>query len=1048
MENKEHTQRIFKRKEVPNTPEELDNILNPTIRKWFHSRFPSYSLPQKFGVMEIHSRKNVLISAPTGATKTLTGFLSILNELVDSAEKGELKDKVYAIYISPLKALSNDISKNLKEPLAEIEKIAGKDLGIRVGVRTGDTTQYEKSKMLAKPPHILITTPESLAIMITSPKFRENMRGVEWCIVDEIHAIAESKRGTHLSLTLERLQRLSGHMCRVGLSATVAPLDVVANFLVGTNRECDIIEINFLKQLDFKVLSPLDNLIDTTHSDAHHALYNLIDSLVSNNRTSLIFTNTRSATERVVDTLKNKFPGKYDGKIGAHHGSMSKTTRFDIEDKLRKGELKVVVSSTSLELGLDIGYIDFVLCLGSPKSVARFLQRAGRSGHKLHETVNARMIVMDRDDLVECAVLMKAAKEKKIDKVHIPTNALDVLAQQIVGMAIEEVWNEKELFEAIKQSYCYKDLKYDDFSQIISYLAGEYVDLEDRHIYARIWRNEGSIGKRGKMGRVIYMTNIGTIPDETFITVKIGNESIGHLDESFVERLKPGDVFTLGGETYMFKFSRGMVAQVSASSNKPPTVPRWASEMLPLSFDLANEIGRFRALMAERFVQKQNKNEIIKFVNDYLYVDDKAANAIYEYFKEQYDFCKTIPSNKVIVVEYFKDVSEPKILFHTLFGRKVNDCLSRSIAFIISKTEHKDVGIGINDNGFYINGSKKLNPMKAFNLLKKEKLQMVMDAAIEKSEVFKRRFRHCATRSLMILRNYLGRQKRVGKQQVSSMILMTAVKQIDPNFAILKEARRECAEDVMDIENAKKILEGIEKGQIKIVEIETKVPSPFALNLAIQGHADVLQMEEKYEFLRRMHNQILAKIDGKDVESLSVSPFASKSKDARHEFKEILKREAWGLKDAPKFVKAELIRIIDGARNDIDPKFIAGINERRKIIEDDWPSELKTFLFTVWDDLKTGSFSYEQLWSEEEVKKEQENDEEKNIIFEEFNRAAKREHLSAQIRYDIYSLIFEGATNVRSETLAWLKQLFSGPVSSVWKDDIAKFLLLKYKELK
>ena len=275
------------------------------------------------------------------------------------------------------------------------------------------------------------------------------------------------------------------------------------------------------------------------------------------------------------------------------------------------------------------------------------------------------------------------------------------------------------------------------------------------------------------------------------------------------------------------------------------------------------------------------------------------------------------------------------------------------------------------------------------------------------------------------------------------MILMTAVKQIDPNFAILKEARRECAEDVMDIANAKRILEGIEKGQINIVEIETKVPSPFALNLAIQGHADVLRMEEKYEFLRRMHNQILAKIDGKDVESLSVSPFISQSKDARHEFKEILKREAWGLKDAPKFVKAELIRIIDGARNDIDPKFIAGINERRKIIEDDWPVELKTFLFTVWDDLKTGVFSYEQLWSEEEVKKEQDNDEQKNVLFEEFNHAAKREKLDAQIRYDVYALIMEGAKGVRPETLAWLKQLFSGSISSVWKDNIAKFLLEK-----
>lgn len=1043
MENK-----IYPRKEKPNTPSQLDEILNPTIKKWFHSRFPSYSLPQQFGVMEIHSRNNVLISAPTGATKTLTGFLSILNELVDSAEKGQLKDKVYAVYISPLKALSNDISKNLKEPLQQIENIAGKDLGIRVAVRTGDTTQSEKSKMLKKPPHILITTPESLAIMLCSPKFREHLKGVEWCIIDEIHALAENKRGVHLSISMERLQRLAGHMCRVGLSATVAPLDEIANYLVGTNRDCKIIEINFLKNLDFKVLSPLDNLIDTTHHDAHHALYSLMDNLISESKTTLIFTNTRSATERVVDTLKNKFPGKYDGKIGAHHGSMSKGTRHEIEDRLRKGDVKVVVSSTSLELGLDIGYIDLVICLGSPKSVARFLQRAGRSGHKLHETVKARMIVMDRDDLVECAVLMKAAKEKNIDRVHIPMSALDVLAQQIIGMAIDEVWNEKELFDTIRESYCYKYLKYDDFNQIISYLAGEYVDLEDRHIYARIWRSEGSIGKRGKMGRVIYMTNIGTIPDETFITVKIGNETIGVLDENFVERLKPGDVFTLGGHTYMFKFSRGMVAQVSASSNKPPTVPRWASEMLPLSFDLANEIGRFRSLIAERFAEKQKKVEIIKFINDYLYVDDKAANSIYEYFKEQYDFCKTIPSNKQLVIEYFKDPRDPKIIFHTLFGRKVNDCLSRAIGFAISKTAHKDVELGISDNGFYINGSKSLNPIKAIKLLKKDKLQLVMNAAIEKSEVFKRRFRHCATRSLMILRNYMGRQKRVGKQQVSSMILMSALKQIDPNFAILKEARRECAEDVMDLDNAKKVLDGIEKGKIKIVEIETPVPSPFGLNLAIQGHADILRMEDKYEFLRRMHNQILAKIDGKKIEEFNPASFVEKSQEARNEFKEILKREAWNLQKVPKFAKMELVRIIEGARNDIDPKFIAGVNEYRKDIDANWPDELKKFLWTVWDDLKTSEFSYEQFWSEEEVKKEKEGDEHKQLLFEQFNKAAKKEKLDAQIRYDIYALIMEDAKTVRSETLAWMKKLFSGPVSSVWKDEIAKFLLLKYKELK
>jgi len=1034
-------------KETPNTETEVDAILNPTIKKWFNSRFPSFSLPQLFGVLEIHSRNNILVSAPTGATKTLTGFLSILNELVDSAEKGILQDKVYCVYISPLKALSNDISKNLKEPLEQIEQIAGKSLGIRVGVRTGDTTATEKSKMLKKPPHILITTPESLAIMLASMKFRDHLKNVEWCIVDEIHALAENKRGTHLSLLLEGLQNISGHMCRVGLSATVAPIDQIAHFLVGNERPCKIIDIQFLKDLDLKVLSPVDNLIDTPHGVAHHAMYTLIDELIQQHKTTLVFTNTRAATERVVDHLKTRFPQKYIGNIGAHHGSMSKRMRLEIEDKLRKGELKAVVCSTSLELGIDIGYIDLVVCLGSPKSAARFLQRAGRSGHKLHETVKARIIVMDRDDLVECAVILKSAIEKKIDKVHIPTNALDVLAQQIIGMALEQVWEENELYKTIKKSYCYKDLKRDQFNQILSYLAGEFAELEDRHIYAKIWREDGKMGKRGKMTRVIYMMNIGTIPDESFITVKIGTETVGMLDEGFVEKMKPGDVFVLGGETYMFKFTRGMVAQVSASVNRPPTVPRWASEMLPLSFDLANEIGRFRRLMLEKFNAGENKATIIKFINEHLYVDEKAANAIHEYLKEQYDYCKKLPSDKTILIEYYADERDQKIIFHSLFGRRVNDCLSRAIAFALSRTEHKDVELGMNDNGFYINGNKKLNPIKAIKLLKADKLNLIMNNAIEKSEVFKRRFRHCATRSFMILRNYMGRQKRVGRQQVSSMILMSALKQLDNNFTILQEARRECLEDLMDIENTKKVLQGIENGTIKLVEIETTIPSPFALNLALQGYMDVLRIEDKYEFLRRMHEQILAKIAGKEAKAISGTAFVEKSRGERNEFKEMLKKDAWNLKHVPKFAKAELVRIIDGERSNIDARFIEGCKKYEKEINANWPDELKKFLFTVLEDLKTGDFSYEDFWTEETAKEEGKVEEEKQKLFEQFNTAAKKARLDPQIRYDVYKMIAGDKEGFRDDTLKWMKQLFSKTVPKAWEDEIAKFLQKKLKEL-
>ena len=873
---------MITRMEKPCKPAQIDHILNPIVKKWFYKTFKEYSLPQKYGVMEIHSRQNILISAPTGATKTLTGFLSILNELIDSSEKGILEDKIYCIYISPLKALNEDIRFNLINPLKEMEEVAGKKLNIRVGVRTGDTTPAEKTKMLKNPPHILITTPESLAIVLSSIRFIDHLGDVQWCIVDEIHALAENKRGVHLSLSLERLQNISLSMTRVGLSATIAPLEEIAKYLVGfetnvskksshpppsadgkENRPCKIVDVQFIKKLDLKVLSPVPDLINAEYEKMHQAMYELMHKLVQDHKTTLIFTNTRAATERFVHNLKEKYPKFYtDNNIGAHHGSLSKEHRHGLESRLREGKIKVAVCSTSLELGIDIGFIDLVLCISSPKSVARALQRIGRSGHKLHDVTKGRIIVTDRDDLIECAVLLKSAIEKKIDRIHIPTNALDVLAQQIYGIAIQERINIKDLLKLIKNSYCYHNLTKKDFMEVIDYLTGKYTTLEDRHIYAKIWYDEetGMIGKRGMMARVLYMTNIGTIPDQTSVIVKVGTQVVGTIEEGFLEKLRPGDVFVLGGSVYQFKFARGMVAQVNASVQRPPNVPSWFSEMLPLSFDLSLEIGRFRKLLNEKFCAGKSKKEIIEFINKYAYVDKNAALSIYNYFFEQFNYAE-IPSNSRIIIEHYTNEKGTKhVIFHSLYGRRVNDCLSRAVAFAISRTQHRDVEIGISDNGFYIASEKTINVMHAFKLIKSKDFRKVLDMAIDKTEILKRRFRHCAMRALMILRTYKGRTKRVGRQQVSSQILISAVKRISPDFSILKEARREVLEDLMDVDNAQKVIEGIEKKNILIKEITTTIPSPFAFNLVAQGITDILKIEDRVEFLRRMHKNVLAKI--------------------------------------------------------------------------------------------------------------------------------------------------------------------------------------------
>ena len=460
-------------KQQENTEEEIINILNPIVKDWFFSKFQTFSPPQKFAVMEIHNRKNVLVSAPTGSGKTLTAFLSIINELVNLAESNSLQEQVYCVYISPLKALNNDIYVNLQRPLEEIKALAkekySKEINIRVAVRTGDTTAYEKSKMVAKPPHILVTTPESLAIVLSSSKFRENLKQIWWCVVDEVHALAENKRGTHLSISLERLNLLS-NFTRIGLSATVAPLEEIAKYVVGKGRDCEIIDIQFMKKTDIKVISPVANLMKATFAEREKKMYELLDKLIQEHKTTLIFTNTRAATERVVHNLRTIYPQNYTQNIGseksmhligAHHGSLSKSHRFKIEQQLRDGILKCVVSSTSLELGIDIGYIDLVILLGSPKSVARALQRIGRSGHKLHEVSKGRIFVLDRDDLLECSLILKAAVERKIDKIHIPKNCLDVLAQQLYGIAISDKIHINDLFKLIKKSYSYETMEFE-----------------------------------------------------------------------------------------------------------------------------------------------------------------------------------------------------------------------------------------------------------------------------------------------------------------------------------------------------------------------------------------------------------------------------------------------------------------------------------------------------------------------------------------------------------------------------------------------------------
>ena len=976
---------MIRRQEQPYTREEITANLHPLVKEWFFKQFEDYSPPQYHSILNIHKRTNTLISSPTGSGKTLSAFLAIINELVTRSAAGTLEERVYAVYISPLKALGNDIERNLLRPLGELKEIAreqGLQLDIRVGVRTGDTTASQKASMLRKPPHILITTPESLGIMITTTKFKEHLRLIDWCVVDEIHALAENKRGTHLSLTLERLERVKPGYCRVALSATVSPLEEVARFLVGQEgdewRDCAIVDVNEIKKLDLQVISPVKNIIREDYEAMLESTYKIMDELIQEHKTTLIFTNTRSATERVVYNLKSKFPRHYteiDEKtanpaslIAAHHGSLSKEHRLMVEEQLKEGKLKVVVSSTSLELGIDIGSIDLVILLSSPKSVARALQRIGRSGHKLHEMSKGRIIVQDRDDLVECAVLLKAAVEGDIDRIRIPKGPLDVLAQHLLGIALEEPISKEELYQMVRKAYPYTELARQDFEDLLSYLSGEYVSLEHRHVYAKIWKDQetGMVGKKGKLTRLIYMTNIGTIPDETNIRVKIGDALIGMISEPFLERLRKGDIFVLGGSTYEFRHAQGMTAFVKAAAGRKPTVPSWYSEMLPLSFDLADQIQKFREYMDNRFRAKKSKKEILSFIDDYLYVDERGKESIYEYFLEQHRFAE-IPHRRKLLIEHYDDGRNRHILFHSLYGRRTNDVLARSVAYVIGRIQHKDAEIIINDNGFAIRTNTAVQASRAMRLLRSDELRKLAEQSLERSEVLARRFRHCAARALMILRNYKGRKKSVGKQQLSSRLLLNSVRELDADFVILKEARREVLEDLMDVQHAEEVIKRIERGEIMLKEISTSIPTPFTFNLILTGYADILKMQDRQAFLRKMHELVLAKI--------------SLQKDA--------------------------------------PKELVGRAKRNP------------------------SFNYEDHWQEQTQKALLTEEELTDRLLQELRTASLRTHMEANIYYDLQELIMrrnEGRDNrkYRQETITFLQGLLEGTVPKIWTDGLIR----------
>lgn len=876
--------------------EETLGLLEPAVREWWVEQFGEFvpgnggffTPPQREAIPLIHAHENALIASPTGSGKTLASFTAIVNELFRREQDSGLDNSVYCLYVSPLKSLANDIHRNLELPLSGIEDKMDDVSEVRHAIRHGDTDSAARQKMLDETPHILNTTPETLAILLNSPKFRDKLRTVEYVIVDEIHSLADGKRGTHLSVSLERLENIvESSPTRIGCSATVEPLSDIAEFLVGRaepggeSQEYEIVDTRFVREFDLELQCPTDDLVHTPRAVVQERFYDQLHELIQSHTNTLVFTNTRSGAERVLQNLREKFPEYDEDNSGCHHGSLSKESRQRIEGQLKDGELDVVTTSTSLELGIDMPHIDLVVQVGSPKSVSSLLQRVGRAGHRLGQTVIGRVIALDRDELVECAVMLKKAEEGFVDRVFIPENAQDVAAQQVYGMAINEVRPESDVKATLRRAYPYRDYSDEKWESLLQYLTAGYEGMEDRNVYAKVWRDENDppdgeyhypeypvgeplMGKRGRLARVIYMTNIGTIPDSFTCDVftRADNEWVGDLDEGYLDTLEKGDVFVLGGQHFEYKYRRGSKVYADRT-NARPTVPSWFSERLPLSYDLGREIAAFQGELLSRLTDR-GKPAVRVWLREFP-LDENSVRALARMFDEQVRYAgpESVSTDTRLTIEIVMDREEYERHYyvHSNYGRKFNDGLSRVVAYRCAQAANTNVGVAVADNGFTVSMplNRKVDVPGILADIDPDEVRGDLRAALSGTDLLQRYFRINATRSLMILKRYKGYEKSASEQQVSSEMLLGFADELD-EFAVMEETYREIVEDKLALESVEEILGKVQDGDIDVVQHRVESPTPRAFGLATLMASDVVLAEDESAVLQEFHDRVMDSI--------------------------------------------------------------------------------------------------------------------------------------------------------------------------------------------
>lgn len=845
---------------------EFYESLRPATAKWFRKQFCEPTEAQRLCIPDIAAGKSVLLSSPTGSGKTLAGFLGIIDRLANENDEGKLESRgIRCLYVSPLRALAYDIEKNLKQPLAGL----GLEETITVGMRTGDTSSAERQRQKRKPPHILITTPESLAIILPQRGYRDALQKCDFVIVDELHAFAENKRGVHLSVSLERLEEIrrpsKSSLCRIGLSATVAPLDTIADFLSGSGPKCQIREASVGRQAIIEVLTPIRKHAYPPAGYTATRVITDMAAIVDKNRATLIFTNTRSGAERIAHRLKIALP-KLQNQIECHHSSLDRDVRQEVEDRLKLGDLRAVVCSTSLELGIDIGHIDTVIMVSTPKGISRALQRVGRSGHSIHQMSHGVLVATNINDLIECVVCARMTHRRELDPIGILKYAPDVVIQHIVGMAMDDGISPDDAYQTIRSAYPFRDLERELFDRLVEYLEGGGRSLEKqyRETFGKIVEKDGLLHTVSKKVEREYLVNIGTIHADGMVNVVLNRRRLGAVEERFVKGLKRGDIFVLAGKTVKLIDSSPNEVNVENAAGRLPTVPSWNANKMPLASGIAREVARLRTDLDKRLNEKKDPtDDIIDWLVEEWSISRTNAAAVIDHFTQQ-SLISVIPTENRFLIEKFVDEEDEEerlhFFFHSLIGRSANDALSRIVSHRVKEAVGGNALVTIDDYGFLLS-------LKTFQTMEVEEwkelfhpdgAEKALDTALDGSQLVKWQFSGIAQTGLMVPRNLPGAERKMRQIRWSSDILFNVLSNHEPDHPLLSQAIQEAKHTFLDVDRAVEFLEAAKNLEWNLVEVPAV--SPFAFGLFASKIKESMMMESPEEAIERLYRDMQEKL--------------------------------------------------------------------------------------------------------------------------------------------------------------------------------------------